>query len=96
MANIGYQGSDVNGPLGVLAVELRDACANILREWSYIETLGVAGLQAAPYNMASGDAQAMFNAYNYLQTVAGIYYGTASQPTDFNFDQALALVRGGQ
>ena len=96
MASIGYEGTDVNAPLGILAVQLRDACRQILQEWSYVNRLGVAGLEAAPYSMDSVSAQALFDAYNYLQTVANIYYGTAAQPDPFDFDDALALIRGGQ
>lgn len=94
--SIGYEGSDVNAPLGANAVALRDVCENILKYWSYVAKLGVTGLEAAPYNMSASDAQALYNAGNYMQTVAQVYFGTASQATNFNFDDALALVRGGQ
>jgi hypothetical protein len=103
MANIGYQGSDVNAPLGMLAVQLRDACHDILKSWSYINKIGVAGLQAAPYNLDASTAQATYDAYNHMQTIAAIYYGSVYQGgnnntpgTLFNFDDSLALVRGGQ
>lgn len=93
---IGFQGSDVNAPLGTLAAQLRATADAIRREFSYVAKLGVAGLEAAPYSMAPADAQALFDAYNYLNTIASIYYGQATQATAFDFDDALALVRGGQ
>ena len=96
MANIGYQGSDINAPLGALAAQLRAAADAILREWSYIQKLGVPGLEATPYSLDPATAQATFDAYSYLSTVAKIYYGQADQTPAFNFDDALALARGGQ
>jgi hypothetical protein len=96
MANIGYQGSDINTPLGGLACELRDACQHILKAWEYVQKVGLAGLQAAPYNLSATDAQTLWDAYNHLQTVAAIYYGNAAQPSAWNFHDSLSLVRGGQ
>jgi hypothetical protein len=95
MADLGYAGSDVNGPLGQLAARWRGLADATLQEFSYISKLGVAGLQAAPYNLSQADAEATFDAFNYMQTLAKMYFGQVAQP-QFNYDDALAIVRGGQ
>src|ERR1700722_5304618 len=41
------------------------------------------------------DAQLASNMISYLNTIAGIYYGTAVQPTVFDFDQELSQLWGG-
>jgi hypothetical protein len=38
----------------------------------------------------SADAAAAEGAISYLNTIAGVYFGTASQGTDFDFNQALS------
>jgi hypothetical protein len=65
-----------------------------LRRWRYIEKIGVAGLIAPPNSMDPGRAQEMFDKFNYLGTLALIYYGQAAQPEEFDYDDVLALVRG--
>lgn len=95
MAEIGYQGSDVNTPLGALAARLRGLADAIEQEFSYVAKLGVAGLQAAPYNLDQPTAQAVFDGYGHLHTVARIYFGLQDQAA-YNFDDSLALIRGGQ
>jgi hypothetical protein len=82
----------LNARLGDAAVSVRAAMEQIQSLWSFVQPTGAAGLQALGFS--AGDATAYFNAANYLQTVAGIYFGTAAQPDAFNFDSALALVRG--
>jgi hypothetical protein len=82
----------LNARLGDCAVSLRDAAQNILDLWAYVSAVGESGLEGLGFSPA--DAASYFQAANYLQTVAGVYFGTSSQPADFNFDNALALVRG--
>ena len=53
------------------------------------------GCKAPPYSMSPEDA-ADFAAANHMQTVTAIYYGQGAQPDPFNFDDALAGVRGAQ
>lgn len=97
---IGYQGnvnaSYLNAALGQLATGLRNACQAIEPFWALVNSLGTAGLEAAPVSMSVADATAFFSAANYLQTMAAVYYGTAAQSPAFNFDSALAVARGGQ
>jgi len=83
----------LNARLGDAAVSLRSTMEQVLTLWAFVQQQGEAGLQALGFS--ADDAAAYFQAANYMQTVAGIYFGTATQPTDFNFDSALALIRGG-
>ena len=85
----------INTMIGDAAVGQRDAAARTQRLWSYIQKVGVAGLQADPYNMTEADAQAWYNMANLLWTPAAVYYGLAAQAEAYNFDDALAKVRGG-
>lgn len=97
MAVIGFQPdlNTVNSMLGDAAVTVRDAAARIERIWSYLEKVGVAGLQAPPYSLAEADAQALYDKASQMHTLAALYYGAAAQPDPYDFDDALALVRGG-
>lgn len=83
----------LNAQLGDAAVSLRSVMEQILTLWAFVQPQGESGLEALGFSAA--DAASYFQAANYMQTVAGIYFGTATQPADFNFDSALALVRGG-
>jgi hypothetical protein len=95
---IGFQASlsegGLNQSLGGIAVSMRDACQDALEFFANVNNLGTAGLEALGFN--STDATNFFNAANYLQTMATVYYGTAAQTPAFNFDSALAAARGGQ
>ena len=55
---------------------------------------GLAVLEAAGFT--AGDAATALAAVSYMNTIAGVYYGTATQGTDFNFDQQLSQYWGGQ
>jgi hypothetical protein len=54
---------------------------------------GVALLEALGFD--SADAAAAQGAISYLNTIAGVYFGTASQGTDYDFNQALSQYWGG-
>lgn len=82
----------LNARLGDAAVTLRAAMEEIQSLWSFVQPTGTAGLEAIGFS--ADDAAAYFNAANYMQTVAGLYFGTAAQPDAFSFDSALAQVRG--
>jgi hypothetical protein len=83
----------LNAQLGDAAVSLRAAMEQVLTLWAFVQPTGAAGLEA--FGFTADDANAYFTAANYMQTVAGIYFGTGAQPGAFDFDSALALVRGG-
>jgi len=84
----------LNSQLGVAAVGLRNAAQQALELFALTNELGAAGLEAIGF--ATADATAFVTAVSYLNTVAEVYYGSAAQPTDFNFDNALAGTRAGQ
>ena len=84
----------LNGQLGSIAVTLRNACQQAADFFEGVNALGTSGLEGLGFT--SGDATAFLAAANYMQTVAAVYYGTAAQPSDFDFDNALAAARGGQ
>lgn len=100
-------GSDqMNNIITSLAVDLR----NVMRTISNLnlavngQAAGLAYLQSIGYGSAANpanpgsvsDAQLALNMIAYLNTVAGVYFGTATQATDFAFDQALSQVWAAQ
>jgi hypothetical protein len=100
-------GSDqVNNIITALAVGLRDIARQISNlnlavngqgtGLAYLESLGF-GSAANPGNPGDvSDAQLALNMISYMNTVAGVYFGTATQGSDFDFDQALSQVWAGQ
>jgi hypothetical protein len=84
----------LNSQLGVAAIGLRNAAQQALELYALTTSIGAGGLEAIGF--ASGDATSFVTAVNYLQTVAAVYYGTAAQTPEFNFDSALAATRAGQ
>lgn len=55
---------------------------------------GLAFLESIGYG--SEDAATAQAAISYLNTVAGVYFGSASQPSDFDFNQQLSQYWAGQ
>jgi hypothetical protein len=55
---------------------------------------GQASLEAIGYS--AEDATTALAAISYLNTVAQVYFGSASQPTDFDFNQELSQYWAGQ
>jgi hypothetical protein len=55
---------------------------------------GLATLEAAGYD--SGDAAGALAAISYLNTIASVYFGTAAQTPEFDFNQELSQYWGGQ
>lgn len=88
----------LNAQLGNAAISIRDATAVADDLWSYVVNLGaneaaqVAGLEALGFSAT--DAQSFWTAANQLFSLYQIYTGINGQATAFNFDNALALVRG--
>lgn len=89
-----------------LAVRLRDVMQSILKldlsvngagaGLAYLQSIGYSNT-ANPANPGGiSDAALALNVISYLNTVAGVYFGTATQGTTFNFDQQLAEVWAGQ
>jgi len=78
------------------AVQLRNVLQTISNLSNEIngQGTGLATLEAIGYS--SGDATTVLNMLSYMNTIAGVYYGTATQGTDFNFNQALGQLWAGQ
>jgi hypothetical protein len=88
--------SSVNQSITGLSVQLRNtmqAVVNLSLSVNGQDT-GLAILEAAGYDAA--DAQTALDAISYMNTVAGVYFGTAAQATDFNFNQELSQYWAGQ
>ena len=63
---------------------------------AYLESIGYSGV-ANPANPGGvSDAQFAQNMISYLNTMAGVYFGTATQGTAFNFNQQLSEVWAGR
>jgi hypothetical protein len=78
------------------AVQMRkamDAAANLSLQVNG-QGDGQAVLEASGYD--TNDATAALGAIGYLNTVAQLYLGGATQPSEFNFDQELSQYWGGQ
>ena len=98
--------SQVDNIITALAVNMR----NVMRQVSnlslavngqgnglaYLESIGYSP-DANPANPGGiSDAQLAQNVISYLDTVAGVYFGTATQGTAFDFDQQLSEVWAGR
>lgn len=87
-----------NNILTALAKRAHDDMADVVKLWNWIATLGAdqAAQQAALVTLgfSSADAAAFWTKANNLFAVAQVYYGLGTQPSAFNFDNALAGVRG--
>lgn len=100
-------GSDqASNIITALAVNLR----NVMRQISnlnlsvngqgtglaYLESIGYGADANAGNPGGISDAQYALNMIGYLNTVAAVYFGTAAQASEFNFDEELSQVWGGQ
>jgi hypothetical protein len=86
--------SGINGQLSACAVQLRDLCNTITDLNLQVGKLGTSGLQGI--GASPTDATDIVNKWATINTVAAVYFGTATQGTAFNFNDALAPVRAGQ
>lgn len=85
--------SAVNAALGNYATNLRDLCRSIANFAEWANSEGQAGLVAIGFS--SADATTFLNMVSYMNTISGVYFGTATQGTQFNFDNALSILWGG-
>ena len=96
----------VNSSITSCALTLRNVCQQIHNlstqingQGNGLALLGMIGFGSAPDPDNPGDisdAQLAQNVIAYLNTVAGVYFGTATQDSEFDFDQELSQVWGGQ
>jgi len=64
---------------------------------AYLVARGFDNVTANPDNPGSQtDAAWAHQAVDYFSNLQGVYFGTATQPTDFNYDSAFAVLWGGQ
>jgi hypothetical protein len=86
--------AQLNGSIFQLASQLHTLMGQIsgLQQWTVAE--GTAGLEAIGFD--SADATTFMSLLNYMNTVASVYFGTATQPGEYNFDNQLCTLWGGQ
>lgn len=89
----------LNAVLGDVAVSLRDAALLAQKLWGYVASLGPdqASQTAALVTLGftAADAAVFWAKSNNAFAVSQLYYGQITQPAAFNYDSALAGVRGG-
>lgn len=87
--------STVDLALTSLATQMRQLMQNCedLSTWINGQGQGLQTLEALGYDAA--DAQQASTLIAYLNTVAGVYFGTATQASEFNFNNALSQVWAG-
>jgi hypothetical protein len=98
--------SQVDVSLMNSAVQMRDLMQGIvnLSTWingqgnglEYLEQLGYSSASNPDNPGSISDAQFALNLIAYLNTVAGVYYGTATQSTAFNFNNELSQLWNGR
>lgn len=83
--------SSINTTIGDLAMRWHDLATDTLAAFGTLNQYGAAGLQN--FGFDTQDAIDVFNAANYMQTIAQIWFGTATQVTDFDFDTQAVVTR---
>jgi|HubBroStandDraft_1064217.scaffolds.fasta_scaffold464832_1 hypothetical protein len=89
-----YGSSQIDTNLTILTNALRKVMEQLIDQIKQINGMGQSGLETAGYSAA--DAATVLQYIGYLTTVTGVYYGTDTQTTDFDFDNAFAALWGGQ
>lgn len=95
--SVGSQASaaTVNQAITDLAVSLRDVLTKISNLSTWINGQGQGLTYLESLGFSASDATTAQNMISYLNTVAAIYFGTATQATDFNFNNALSQMWAG-
>lgn len=63
---------------------------------AYLQSIGYSNVPNAANPGGVSDAALALSTISYLNTVAAVYFGTATQATTFNFNQQLSQVWAGQ
>ena len=98
--------SQVDNILSALAIQMRDTMRQVYNlnlavngqgtGLAYLQSIGYSNV-ANPSNPGGvSDAALALSMISYLNTVAGVYFGTATQGTQFNFDQELSQLWAGR
>jgi hypothetical protein len=82
----------LNSQAAQLAATWRSTAQQTLALQSYVTSLGQAGLVGLGFT--SADAAAFITAVNQMSTMAGLFQGTATQATLFNFQNAMVALTG--
>lgn len=82
----------LNSQAAQLASTWRSTAQQTLALQAYVTALGQAGLVALGF--ASADATSFTTAVNQMATMAGLFQGTATQATAFNFQNAMVALTG--
>lgn len=85
--------SGIDSSLTGLAISLRDLAGQITNLSLFMNNLEAAGLEALGFT--SGDATTALSMISYLNTIAGVYLGTATQGSEFDFNNELSVLWGG-
>jgi hypothetical protein len=84
--------AELNNQAAQLATTVRQWAYQVLIFQAYVVAQGAAGLEALGF--ASGDASNMISMADYMATVAQVYQGTATQASEFNFENELSALTG--
>jgi hypothetical protein len=87
----GYSTASLNAELAQVAVNFHNAADHAEDFFQRINSLGVAGLKAIGFDDTT--ANAFFTLANQMNTAAMVWFGTATQPGMFNYDNASAAAR---
>jgi len=91
--------ASLNNTLTNLSTQMRNLMEQVSNFNAQIGQLGTSGLEnlgGTGLGFASADATAMVNAAAILNTPAAIYFGTATQATEYDFNTALCPYWAGQ
>ena len=98
--------SQVDNIITALAVDMR----NVMRQvynlnravngqgagLAYLESIGYSGTANPANPGGASDAEFALSVISYLTTVASVYFGSAAQPSAYDFDQQLSEVWAGR
>lgn len=76
----------LNGQAAGLVIALKTTLAQIQQYQAWLNSVGAAGLEAAPISMAAADANTLISAFNDLNDLANVYLGAASTHLTGTYD----------
>jgi hypothetical protein len=94
MAGYTRSRNDIDQQAGTLAVTLRNTFAAIDRFGDFLDGMPDADLEAAPYNYTGTEVAQLKSAIADLRTLAGIYRGTDTAATAYDFQTFAKLLTG--
>lgn len=84
--------AQLNSQAAQYASQWRSIAAQTLALQAYVTSLGHAGLMTLGFTDA--DATTFITQCNYMATMAQVFQGTATQGSQFNFQNALVVLTG--